>query len=118
MGEWGGVEFWMKMGGVGKIEGGMIISIGANKVPRVIGKEGSMVKMIKNATGCEITVGQNGRIWISGNDTDNEVAAKKIIELIADNVIEVGLTDRVEKFIGEMGLDAGNVEIVKEGTDK
>jgi len=28
------------------------------------------------------------------------------------------LTDRVEKFIGEMGLDTGNVEIVKEETDK
>ena len=123
-----GVDVSMKMRGFGKIEGGMLISIGANQVPRVIGKEGSMVKMIKNATGCEVTVGQNGKIWISGHDTDNEVAAKKIIELIADNVTVSGLTDRVEKFIGEMGLDSGalagvpsedgNVEIVKEDTDK
>jgi len=111
-----GVDVSMKMRGFGKIEGGMIVSIGANEVPRVIGREGSMVKMIKDATGCSVTVGQNGKVWISGNDTDNEVAAKKIIELIADNVMADGLTDRVEKFIGEMGLDTGNVEIVKEET--
>jgi exosome complex component RRP4 len=112
-----GVDVSMKMRGFGKIEGGMIVSIGANKVPRVIGKEGSMVRMIKNATGCEITVGQNGRIWISGSDTNKEVVAKRIIELIAHNVIEVGLTERVEKFIKKLGLDAGDVEIIAENTD-
>jgi len=112
-----GVDVSMKMRGFGKIEGGMIVSIGANQVPRVIGKEGSMVKIIKNATGCEITVGQNGKIWISGHDTDKEVMAKNIIELIADNVMEVGLTERVEKFIKELGLDAEDVEIIAEDTD-
>lgn len=114
-----GVDVSMKMRGFGKIEGGMIVSIGANKVPRVIGKEGSMVRMIKNATGCEITVGQNGKIWVSGHDTDKEVVAKRIIELIADNVIEVGLTERVEKYIKEMGLNVSkdDVEIIAEDTD-
>ena len=114
-----GVDVSMKMRGFGKIEGGMIVSIGANKVPRVIGKEGSMVKMIKNATGCEITVGQNGKVWISGHDTDKEVMAKKIIELIADNVMANGLTERVAGFIKDLGLkvDEG-VEILNEETDK
>jgi len=122
-----GVDVSMKMRGFGKIDGGMIISVGANKVPRIIGKEGSMVKMIKDATGCNVTVGQNGKVWLSGKDTDGEVAAKKIIEYIADNVTVAGLTEMVEKFIGDMGLDVGNVsqgddsvepEIVKEDTDK
>ncbi|MFH0711986.1 MAG: exosome complex RNA-binding protein Rrp4 [archaeon] len=123
-----GVDVSMKMRGFGKIEGGMIVSIGANQVPRVIGKEGSMVKIIKNATGCEITVGQNGKIWISGHNTDSEIAAKKIIELIADNVTTNGLTERVEKFIGEMGLSlresevgsrkSEEVEIIAENTDE
>ena len=122
-----GVDVSMKMRGFGKIDGGMIISVGANKVPRIIGKEGSMVKMIKDATDCNVTVGQNGKVWLSGKDTDGEVAAKKIIEYIADNVTVAGLTEMVEKFIGDMGLDVGNVsqgddsvepEIVKEDTDK
>ena len=75
--------------------------------------------MIKNATGCEITVGQNGKVWISGHDTDKEVMAKKIIELIADNVMANGLTERVAGFIKDLGLkvDEG-VEILNEETDK
>jgi exosome complex component RRP4 len=114
-----GVDVSMKMRGFGKIEGGMIISIGANKVPRIIGKEGSMVKMIKGATGCNVTVGQNGKVWVSGKSTDDEVNAKKIIEYIADNVTVAGLTEMVEKFIKKLGLkvDSG-VEILNEETDK
>jgi len=111
-----GVDASMKMRGFGKIEGGMIISIGPNKVPRVIGREGSMVKMIKGATGCDVTVGQNGKVWISGKDTDSEVATRKIVEFIADNATINGLTEKVEKFIKGLGLEA-EVEIVAEDTD-
>jgi len=111
-----GVDVSMKMRGFGKIDGGMIIAIGPNKVPRVIGREGSMVKMIKSATGCDVTVGQNGKVWISGKDTDMEVATRKIVEFIADNATIVGLTEKVEKFIGKLGLKA-DVEIVAENTD-
>ena len=111
-----GVDVSMKMRGFGKIDGGMIIAIGPNKVPRVIGREGSMVKMIKSATGCDVTVGQNGKVWISGKDTDMEVATRKIVEFIGDNATIVGLTEKVEKFIKKLGLKA-DVEIVAENTD-
>src|SRR3989344_7727404 len=80
-----GGDVSMKMRGFGKLEGGMIISINSNKVPRIIGKEGSMVKIIKEATGCDITVGQNGKVWISGSSEDKEIATKKIIEFIIEN---------------------------------
>jgi exosome complex component RRP4 len=112
-----GVDVSMKMRGYGKIDGGMIISIGPNQVPRVIGREGSMVRMIKDATGCDVTVGQNGKVWISGNNTDKEVVARKIIEFIGENAISVGLTDKVEAMIKDMGLSSGNVEVVAEDTD-
>lgn len=113
-----GVDASMKMRGFGKIDGGMIISIGPNKVPRVIGREGSMVKMIKAATGCDVTVGQNGKVWISGKDTDSEVATRKIVEYIADNATVVGLTERVEGFIKELGLKVeSEVEVIAEDTD-
>lgn len=112
-----GVDVSMKMRGYGKIGGGMIISVGPNKVPRIIGKEGSMVKLIKGATGCDITVGQNGKVWIYGKDTDSEVTARKIIEFIADNVTVAGLTKKVENFIRELGLKTGSVEIIAEDTD-
>jgi len=112
-----GVDVSMKMRGFGKIEGGMIISVSPNKVPRIIGKEGSMVNLIKDATGCDITVGQNGKVWVSGKNTDNEVATKKIIEFIADNSTILGLTEKVEKLIKELGLNANKVEIIAENTD-
>lgn len=120
-----GVDVSMKMRGYGKIDGGMIVSIGPNQVPRVIGREGSMVKMIKDATGCDITVGQNGKVWINGKSTDMEVVAKKIVEFIGDNAVSVGLTEKVERMIKDMGLKISipsgetseGVDVISEDTD-
>ena len=113
-----GVDASMKMRGFGKIDGGMILSIGPNKVPRVIGREGSMVKMIKGATGCDVTVGQNGKVWISGKNSDMEVATRKIVEFIADNATVTGLTEEVEGFIKDLGLKVeAPVEVIAENTD-
>jgi len=113
-----GVDVSMKMRGYGQIEGGMIISVNSNKVPRIIGKEGSMVRIIKGATGCDITVGQNGKVWIAGDSVDKEIATRKIVEFIVDNATIHGLTEKVEKYIKGLGLkvDKG-VEIVAENTD-
>ena len=60
-----GIDLSIKSRGLGKIEEGMIIKVNPYKVPRIIGKEGSMIKMIKDETGCNITVGQNGVIQVS-----------------------------------------------------
>ena len=95
-----GIDLSVKMRGFGKLGGGMLIKINPNKVPRVIGKEGSMVNVIKEATGCDITVGQNGVVWIKGSKIDNEIKTKKIIEFICDNSFIHGLTEKVEEFIG------------------
>src|SRR3989344_5448288 len=53
-----GVDLTIKMRGLGRIEKGITFEVNSNKVPRIIGKEGSMISIIKNETGCEITVGQ------------------------------------------------------------
>ena len=112
-----GIDVSMKMRGFGKIEGGMIISVNSNKVPRIIGKEGSMVNIIKAATGCEITVGQNGKVWIYGSSAEKELATKRIIDFIVENSIVNGLTEKVEDFIKKLGLKINKVEIIKENTD-
>lgn len=95
-----GIDLTVKMRGLGKLEKGMVIKINPNKVPRVIGKEGSMVSLIKDTVKCNITVGQNGLIWIRGETIDDELKAKKIIEFIAENSSTEGLTDKVKEFIG------------------
>jgi exosome complex component RRP4 len=112
-----GVDVSMKMRGFGKVEGGMIISVGPNTVPRIIGKEGSMIKQIKDATGCNITVGQNGKVWISGKNTDNEIATKKIVEFISKNTTVLGLTEKVEEYIKKLGFKISGIEIIAEDTD-
>jgi exosome complex component RRP4 len=93
------IDLSIKLRGFGKVEGGQLIQVNANKVPRVIGKEGSMVNLIKEATGCDITVGQNGVIWVESQKIEDELAAKKIIEFICENSFVAGLTEKVENFI-------------------
>lgn len=94
-----GVDVSVKMRGFGKIEGGLIVEINPNKVPRIIGKEGSMVNLIKDSTKCEITVGQNGKVWIKGSKAEDEIKTKKIVEFIAENSTTAGLTEKVEDYI-------------------
>ncbi|MAH46692.1 hypothetical protein CMI37_12755 [Candidatus Pacearchaeota archaeon] len=112
-----GVDLSVKMRGFGRLEGGQLMQINPNKVPRIIGREGSMVNLIKDATGCEINVGQNGWVWIRGGSIDNEIQTRKIIDFICENATITGLTDKVEKFIKDMGIRKG-VEIIAENTHK
>jgi len=93
-----GIDLTINSRGLGKIEEGMIIKINSNKVPRVIGKEGSMISIIKNETGCNITVGQNGLIWIKGDKIEDELLVKKAITFITENSFTTGLTEEVEKW--------------------
>ncbi len=96
-----GVDASMKMRGFGKIDGGMIIAVGPNEVPRIIGKEGSMINLIKEKTGCSITVGQNGFVWIKGDKIENELLAKKAVLFITEKSFISGLTKAVEKWFKE-----------------
>lgn len=81
-----------------KLHKGYVIEIPPSKVPRVIGKGGSMIKTIKDKTQTKILVGQNGRIWIYGKNAD--VAAEAIM-YVEENSLKKGLTDLVSKLIDE-----------------
>jgi len=93
------IDLSIKMRNLGKLEEGIIVRINPNKVPRVIGKEGSMVNMIKNSTGCTISVGQNGFIWIKGEKIEDEINTKKLIMYICKNSFLKGLTEKVKTYI-------------------
>ena len=99
-----GIDLSLKSRGLGKIEEGIVFKVNPNKVPRIIGKEGSMIKLIKDNTGCNITVGQNGYVWILGNKVDDEFFAKKAIEYVVKNSYVEGLTDKVEQWFSEQGV--------------
>jgi exosome complex component RRP4 len=96
-----GIDLTLDGRGLGKLEGGMIFSINSNKVPRVIGKEGSMIKIIKDETNCRITVGQNGIVWVKGDDIESELLAKKAVNFITEKTLMSGLTDKVQEFFNK-----------------
>ena len=100
-----GIDVSLKSSGLGKIEDGIIIEVNPHKVPRIIGKEGSMIKLIKDNTGCNITVGQNGLIWISGNKVEEELFAKKAILHVAEKCFVSGLTKEMEKWFKNGGKE-------------
>ena len=88
----------MKGPGLRKLKGGRIVEVASNKVPRIIGKQGSMVSMIKDATGCNISVGQNGIIWIDGSP-EGELLAIMAIRKIEEESHLSGLTDKIKGFL-------------------
>src|SRR3989338_6110182 len=88
----GGIDLTLKFRGLGRLDGGRVIKINPHKVPRIIGKEGSMINLIKDKTRTEITVGQNGFIWIRGG-LEGENKAEETIKLIVQESTSSGLTD-------------------------
>lgn len=93
------IDLSMKGPGLRKLSGGKIIDVTPSKVPRIIGKQGSMVGLIKDKTGCKIVVGQNGKVWIHGVDVDKELAATKAILMVEQESHTDGLTDKIDKFL-------------------
>jgi len=80
-----------------QIKEGRIIDVTPSKVPRLIGRSGSMIAMLKNETNCNIFVGQNGRIWLTGKDKGMDMAVKAIFKIERESHIP-GLTDRMIMF--------------------
>ncbi|MBK5132984.1 RNA-binding protein [Candidatus Bathyarchaeota archaeon] len=87
--------------GLGKITKGQIMNMTPTKIPRVIGRQGSMISMIKNETGCQIILGLNGTILITGETPKNEELAMAAITKIEEESHTSGLTDRITKFLKE-----------------
>jgi len=98
---------------LGKITRGQIVEITPTKIPRVIGKKGSMVTIIKQETGCQITIGQNGRILVSGKTPEDERLAIMAIRKIEQEAHTSGLTDRVTEMIRK---EKGEKEVVENVT--
>jgi exosome complex component RRP4 len=79
-----------------KLTTGRIVRMNPAKVPRLIGKEGSMINLIKDKTNCRISIGQNGLVWFEGEKGDMVIEAIRLIE--RESVTD-GLTDKVSKLL-------------------
>jgi exosome complex component RRP4 len=87
--------------GLGKITRGQIMRVTPTKIPRVIGRKGSMISMIKQETGCQIILGLNGVILVTGKNPESEELAMMAIQKIEDESHTSGLTDRISQLLKE-----------------
>lgn len=84
--------------GLGNIQNGEIVKIMPTKVPRLIGKKGSMIKTIEAGTGCRLSIGQNGIVVTTG-PAEGIVMAVKAIRLVEEEAHTVDLSQKVESLL-------------------
>ncbi|MEM3851776.1 MAG: exosome complex RNA-binding protein Rrp4 [Methanomassiliicoccales archaeon] len=101
------VQVTMRDRDLRKLRGGSTVDVPASKVPRVIGKGGSMIDMLKRLSGCKIIVGKNGRIWMEG-EVDRMILLSEAIRIIDEQAQRHGLTDSVRNLLENAGTRRGN----------
>ena len=99
-----------------KLVGGQTIDVDATKVPRLIGRGGSMIGLLKRLTRCHIIVGQNGRVWLDGTVEDVTIALAAI-KKIEEDAHKLGLTDAVAAYIEAMRRELDAKRARKEAGD-
>jgi len=89
---------------LGKIDSGELVKISPTKIPRLIGKHGSMIQTIEASTNATITVGQNGLIVVSCDETNGLLKALTAIRMVDEQAHLVNLTDKVKKMLESNGV--------------
>ncbi|MBN2334618.1 S1 RNA-binding domain-containing protein [Candidatus Bathyarchaeota archaeon] len=84
---------------LGRVHEGFIMMITPSKIPRLIGKKGSMINMILRETRCQVTIGQNGMILINGRNREDEELVVKVIQKIEAEAHTSGLTNRIQEYL-------------------
>ncbi|MHA1341594.1 MAG: exosome complex RNA-binding protein Rrp4 [Promethearchaeota archaeon] len=87
--------------GLGKLNDGIVIQIEVPKIPRIIGKKGSMINILKKYTNCKMFIAKNGRIWLKGRTFEHEQLLIDAIYKIEKEAHTFKLTDRIEYFLKE-----------------
>jgi len=94
------IQLTMKESNYRKLNGGRVVEVAPSKVPRLIGRSGSMINLLKGETGCRIFVGQNGRVWVDGGVEEMGLAVEAIRIIERDTQMS-GVTDAVREFFND-----------------
>lgn len=84
--------------GLGKIPKGEIVKMSPTKIPRLIGRKGYMIKMIATQTGCELKVGQNGIVVLTG-PAEGIVKAANAIRMIEQEAHVADLAKKIQSYL-------------------
>jgi len=95
----------LKGRGLGLLTEGMILDLSPAKIPRVIGRSGSMINMIKDKLRIEAVVAQNGRIWIRAPDAPTLNLAIKAFKMIEAQAHTSKLTERIGAMLDQEMAD-------------
>ena len=88
---------------LGKIDSGELVKISPPKIPRLIGKHGSMIQTIESSTDTSITIGQNGLVVVSGGESNGLLKAIEAIQMVEEQAHLADLTDKVKKMLETNG---------------
>ena len=88
---------------LGKIDSGDLVQISPSKVPRLIGKRGTMIQTIEMATNAAITIGQNGWVVVSCESPEGLLKAKKAIQMVNEKAHVANLTDQIKEMLESKG---------------
>jgi exosome complex component RRP4 len=81
-----------------KLNDGLILKVDPARIPRLIGKNSSMLNLIKEYLKIDIIIGKNGRIYLNGNVNDVSKAVD-IIRFVINNSYKRGLTEKVKEIL-------------------
>jgi len=86
---------------LGKIDSGELVKISPAKIPRLLGKHGSMIQSIEASTNATITVGQNGFIILKCDDFTGLQKAIASIKMIGMTHDDATLEEKVQNILDE-----------------
>jgi exosome complex component RRP4 len=84
---------------LGKIPRGELLRISATRVPRLIGKRGSMIQTIEQATQTRILIGQNGIVVVTGRSPEGVDLAVSAIRMVEEEAHTANLTQRIKALL-------------------
>lgn len=84
---------------LGKIPKGELLKISATRVPRLIGKRGSMIQTIEQATQTRVLIGQNGIVVVTGRNPEGILQAVKAIRMVEEEAHTANLTQRIKALL-------------------
>jgi exosome complex component RRP4 len=75
------------------------LKISATRVPRLIGKRGSMIQTIEQATQTRVIIGQNGVVVVTGRSQGGIELAVKAIKMVEEEAHTSNLTQRIKVLL-------------------
>ncbi len=98
----GRVDLTMKGPGLRKLRSGQVMGIRPSQVPRLIGRNGSLIAAVKRGTGCSIFIGKNGWIWVDGEAAGIQMV-RRVLCAVDERPHMGGVSEHILEILGEKG---------------